>query len=151
MDVDRPDDPSGATELRIDKTMAVGAAVATVFEVLVSEKSVEQWMTAEVILDPVVGGEVRVAAQGFRTVVGEVVEIDPPRLLSFVWGAVEWSGPLRTTVDLSREGDQTLLRLVETGFGDDAELERTRSYLWSHWLIRLAATVSQGRRRRRAP
>ena len=151
MDADRPDDPPGATELRIDKTMAVGAAVATVFEVLVSEESVEQWMTAEVILDPVVAGEVRVAAQGFPTVVGEVVEIDPPRLLSFVWGAADWSGPLRTTVDLRREGDQTLLRLVETGFGDDAELERTRSYLWSHWLIRLAATVSQGRRRRRAP
>ncbi|MFR9802055.1 SRPBCC family protein [Pseudonocardia sp. RS010] len=151
MDGDRFGRAADATELRLDRRMSVEAGVGTVFEVLVSEESVAQWMTGEVVLDPVAGGEVRVAAQGFPTVAGVVAEIDPPRRLSLVWQAEDWSGPLRTTIELRQEGDQTELSLVETGFGEDGELERTRSYLWSHWLIRLAATVAQRRGTRRAP
>jgi len=110
----------------------------------VSEEAVEQWMTSAVCIDPVLGGEIRIDTQGWPVVTGEIIAFEPPRLFAVAWQREDWGVTLHTTIKVVTEGDQTRLVLDEVGHGNDADLLRTRDYLWSHWLVRLTATVAQG-------
>jgi uncharacterized protein YndB with AHSA1/START domain len=75
----RPD--AGELEVRIQ------ARPETVFEFFVDPEKMTRWKGTEAELDPRPGGRYRVGGiAGGATVVGEFVEIDPPRRLVFTWG-----------------------------------------------------------------
>ncbi|HEU4832060.1 MAG TPA: SRPBCC family protein [Actinomycetota bacterium] len=105
----RPD--AGELEVRIQ------ARPETVFEFFVDPEKMRRWKGTEAELDPRPGGTYRVGGiAGGATVVGEFVEIDPPRRLVFTWG---WEGdeevpPGSSTVEvtLTPDGDATVLHLV---------------------------------------
>ena len=81
----RPD--AGELEVRIQ------ARPETVFEFFVDPDKMKRWKGTEAELDPRPGGTYRVGGiAGGATVVGEFVEIDPPRRLVFTWG---WEGDER--------------------------------------------------------
>lgn len=132
-----------APELRVTKSIVVPGDADGVFDALVSEDMVEQWMTSKVQIDPAVGGTFLVDTQGWPPVTGEILNIEAPRLLSVIWRSGDWGVALRTTIEVSSAHGETLITIDEKGFGDEAELQRIRDYLWSHWLIRLSATVFQ--------
>jgi len=76
----RPD--AGELEVRIQ------ARPETVFEFFVDPEKMKRWKGTEAELDPRPGGTYRVSGiAGGATVVGEFVEIDPPRRLVFTWGS----------------------------------------------------------------
>ncbi|MFZ2177136.1 MAG: SRPBCC domain-containing protein [Rhodococcus sp. (in: high G+C Gram-positive bacteria)] len=128
-----------------EKSFRYQIAVADLFSLLISEDAAGQWMGAVVELEPEAGGVVVVAAPGWPVVSGHVESIRQPDSVTFVWRAPDWPGPLRTVITLEPEADGARLRLTETGYGTDDDLLRTRDYLWSHWLVRLAATGAQYR------
>lgn len=136
-------EPPAPEQLRITKAMVVPGDADVVFDALVSEGAVAQWMTSEVQIDPTPGGAFLVDTHGWPPVTGEILDIETPRLLAVMWRREDWGVTLRTTIELSSAPGETRVTLVEEGFGGDAELQRTRDYLWSHWLVRLTATVSQ--------
>lgn len=138
-------DPPVLEDLVLRKTLTFGVPAGLLFALLTSEDAATQWMSAEVQLDPVVGGEVTVAAMGWPVVSGEVEVIRAPESLTVRWLADEWPGPLRTVVTIRAGDGGTHLELSETGFGGDDDLLRRRDWLWSHWLVRLAATAAQQR------
>src|SRR5215207_1594290 len=102
---------TGELEVRIQ------ARPETVFEFFVDPEKMRRWKGTEAELDPRPGGTYRVGGiAGGATVVGEFVEIDPPRRLVFTWG---WEGdeevpPGSSTVEvtLTPDGDATVLHLV---------------------------------------
>ena len=102
---------AGELEVRIE------ARPETVFEFFVDPEKMSRWKGTSAELDPRPGGTYRVGGiAGGATVVGEFVEIDPPRRLVFTWG---WEGdddvpPGSSTVEvtLTPDGDATVLHLV---------------------------------------
>jgi len=88
-----------------------------VFEFLVDPEKMSRWKGTSAELDPRPGGIYRVGGiAGGATIVGEFVEIDPPRRLVFTWG---WEGdeevpPGSSTVEvtLTRDGDATVPHLA---------------------------------------
>ena len=123
----------------VHKSVSFQAAPEVLFHTLVSERAMTEWMTAEVELEAKAGGSVEVAIEGWPLLTGEVEVYDTPSALRVRWQSEGWPGPLTTVITIDREGDGSRLMLHETGYGDDDELCRTRDYLWSHWLARLAA------------
>lgn len=139
MSAHRPHGEAVNVDLVLEKVVAYESPAATLFALFVSEEWASHWMGAKVEIDAVAGGDVFVATDGWPVVTGHVVQIDEPKSLTLRWGAVEWSQPLETTIVIRSDGDGASLALRETGYGEDDDLLRRRSWLWSHWLVRLAA------------
>jgi uncharacterized protein YndB with AHSA1/START domain len=91
-------------------------------------------------IDPEPSGEVRMRLAGWPEIVGEVLEVRAPERLVVRCAAADWAGPLTSVIEIrddSTGGSRLALR--ESGFGADDDLLRRRDWLWSHWLVRLAA------------
>ncbi len=135
--------PSGPTGSELRKSLRLTVPAPALFDLLVSEDAVAHWMGAEVEIDAVPGGEYLVRRAGWPEVAGEITRLSAPNRLDVRWSSPEWDGALTTTVEIQADGERaSRLRLVETGFGDD-DLLRRRDWLWSHWLVRLAAAGAQ--------
>ena len=81
-------------------------------------------------------------------VLGEFVELDPPRRLVQTWGWETASGsvpPGSTTVafDLVQRDDGTLVRVTHAGLSRGAAVDR-HARGWDHYLPRLASVASGG-------
>jgi uncharacterized protein YndB with AHSA1/START domain len=128
----------------------IAARPETVFAYFTDPMKLTQWMGAQATLDPRPGGVCRIAFAGSAVapagetagvMMGEFVEVDPPRRVAFTWGweteALELP-PQSTAVEVSLtpEGDETLVRLVHRRLPAPAvEFHRAG---WSHYLPRLA-------------
>ena len=136
--------PQAMSEPRIRKTAVCSAPTTKVFRALTAEELVEQWMTAVVEIDLRPGGAISIESDGWPLLSGEIVELEPPTRLALRWKAADWANELTTSITLSAAGDDTEVEVVEEGYGDDDELLRQRSNLWSHWLIRLSVVSGMG-------
>lgn len=133
-DPERPDEPL------LTKSVRYGLPAARLFALLVTEDQLRDWTGAEVELDPVPGGELVVRLPGWPELTGSVLEVREPDRLVTRCVAADWAAPLTSVIELRNDGPTGCrLTLTETGFGTDGELLRTRDWLWSHWLVRLAA------------
>src|SRR5881397_4173340 len=133
-----------AHELRIE------ARPETVFAFLTDPDKMTRWKGDSAQLDPRPGGVYRVQI-GQAVVVGEFVELDPPRRVVFTWG---WEGndavpPGSSTVeiDLQPMGSGTRLRLVHRGLPQEAVASHTEG--WDYFMPRLT-DVAEGRPPREA-
>jgi uncharacterized protein YndB with AHSA1/START domain len=144
--VNRPDVPQALydppVELVVRKSARCLAPLATVFEALVSETDMREWMSAVVDIDARLGGELIVQAEAQSVTHGTIVTFEPPTRLVVEWRSEDWPGPLTTAMELSEGGGTVFVALEEHGFDGDDDLCRVRDYLWSHWLIRLRAVVA---------
>jgi uncharacterized protein YndB with AHSA1/START domain len=130
-------------DLVLEKSVRYSVPGETLFALFVSEDAASQWMGGSVELEPVAGGELRIAIEGWPVVTGHVEEIDEPESLTLSWHAEGWPGVLRTVVTIHPDGDGSRLVLRETGYAGDDDLLRKRDWSWSHWLVRLVATAGQ--------
>jgi uncharacterized protein YndB with AHSA1/START domain len=139
-----PAEPADPADLLLEKSLSYGLPADRLFELLVSEESVEHWMGAEVEIDPAIDGEVRVRVPGWPDVIGRINEMRAPERIRVRWAALDWGGPLTSTVELHDDANAGCrLSLRETGFGADDDLLRRRDWSWSHWLVRLSAAAAQ--------
>ena len=130
----------------ITHEVRIEARPETVFAFLTDSNKMTRWKSRSARLDPRPGGVYRVDLNGRDVVVGEFVELDPPRRVVFTWG---WEGsdkvpPGSSTVEitLTPDGDATVLRLVHRDLpvGEGAGHEEG----WNHFLQRLAIAAAGG-------
>lgn len=142
------------SEIQID------APVERVFQALVDPSQVVQWWGQTGIYrctkfesDLRVGGiwrTIGLDGNGERfEVIGEYLELDPPRLLSSTWVAT-WTGNAKTKVrwELEPSGNGTLVRIRHSGFGAHPELAQAyrgwpRMLVWLQALLEKGETVEQ--------
>jgi uncharacterized protein YndB with AHSA1/START domain len=97
-------------------------------------------------LDPRPGGIYSVQMGNGWTVLGEYVEVDPPRRVVFTWGwedGVEVPPPGASTVEitLTPDGEATVVRVVHRGLPTEESAASHRSG-WQRFLPQLAAVAS---------
>lgn len=135
---------ASGVEAILEKSLRYSVAAPKLYALLVSEDAAAKWMGADVIIDPAVGGEIRVSMSGWPEIVGEFLEVLAPERVVVSWQAADWGRPLLSAIEIHADGpDDSRLTLREWGFGSDDDLLRRRDWLWSHWLVRLAAWGAQ--------
>lgn len=135
---------AGATE-PLRHELRIAAPPEVVFPYFTDPARMVSWMGVAALLDPRPGGALRIEPNHDDVVLGEYVEVEPPRRVVFTWGfagagAVVPAGSTRVEVVLEPDGDGTLLTLRHHGL---AGASREKHALgWSHFLGRLALAAA---------
>jgi uncharacterized protein YndB with AHSA1/START domain len=135
--------PSATEPLRHE--VVIAAPPEVVFPYLTDPRRMVEWMGVAAMLDPRPGGTFRVEANGRDVVLGEYVEVEPPRRVVFTWGfegaeRVVAAGASRVEVTLERDGDGTRLVLLHHGLADAPRAAHAEG--WEHYLERLVAAAA---------
>ena len=134
----------------------IAASPETVFSFFTDPELYRQWQGVDAELDPRPGGQFRVTMTGTsrQTACGVYVEVDAPRRLVYTWG---WEdngeltdpqvavppGTSTVELDLSADGDGTILRLRHSGLPDDGAC-RFHEWGWNLTLDRFALLAQGG-------
>ena len=130
----------------IEREVRIAASPETVFSFWVEPDRIARWMGRTVDFDARPGGAYRIDYNGTDIATGTVIELDPPRRLVISWG---WEAPgdptppgaSRVEVDLTPDGDGTILRLRHTGLVEAAV--EGHAVGWDQFLPGLV-TVAEG-------
>jgi uncharacterized protein YndB with AHSA1/START domain len=127
------------TEAVLEHELRVAASPDTVFDYFTDPAKMAQWI-GEATLDPRPGGVCRVSPCGHATMLGEYVEIDRPRKVTFTWGWEEvlFATPPQSTlveVSLTPDGEDTIVRLAHRRLKPEAVAFHRVG--WDHYLARL--------------
>jgi len=122
------------------KEIYIDATPEEVFPYLTDPSQYVKWMGLAAQFDLRPGGVHRIDVNGVDAIVGEYLEVDPPRRLKYTWSLVaqDQSAPQDAStveIELIPRGAGTLLRLTHTG-PDRAGRER-HAMGWDHYLGRL--------------
>src|SRR5919107_6437406 len=98
----------GATE-PIRSEVRIAAPPEIVFAYFTDPTRIVDWMGIAAVLDPRPGGTFRVEANGRDVVLGEYLEVAPPRRVVFTWGfegpdPIAPAGSTRVEVTLEPDG-----------------------------------------------
>ena len=131
----------------VEREIQIAAPPATVFQYFVDPERLARWIGQALAVDVRPGGEMRVLIAGQHVSSGRFVEIDPPRRLVYTMGWDEPNHPIppgstRVEIDLTADGDGTLLRLRHAGLPQDAVADHAGG--WTHYLGRLATAAAGG-------
>jgi uncharacterized protein YndB with AHSA1/START domain len=157
----------------VEHEIRVAARPETVFAYFTDPVKMVQWMGADATLDPRPGGVCRIAFQPSRAsaevtsaalgggpetaeriernpagvMLGEFVEVDPPRRIALTWGWEQEllaTPPQSTSVEVSfiPDGEETIVRLAHRRLpAASVAFHRTG---WQHYLARLATAAAGG-------
>lgn len=123
----------------------IAAPPDVVFPYFTDPERMVSWMGIAALLDPRPGGQFRLQPNARDVVLGEYVEIEPPRRVVFTWG-FDGSGPAtppgssRVEVTLEPDGDGTLLTLDHHGLSGDSRAAHDAG--WNHYLGRLTQAAA---------
>ena len=135
-----------AGELTVTSEIRIEASPEAVFPFLTEPDKIVRWKGVEAELHAEPGGMYRVNVTGRADVLGEYVEIDPPRRVVFTWGWVGDAqlppGSSTVTIELIPDGAATLVRLTHSGLPAGADASQREG--WEHFLPRLAIAASGG-------
>jgi uncharacterized protein YndB with AHSA1/START domain len=105
---------------RIEREILIDAPVEVVWAVVTEPEQIQGWFSDSVELDLRPGGEATFVWDQHGPVRGRVERVEPPHLFAFRWvpahSAEPADGNLLVEFTLTREGEQTRLKVVETGF-----------------------------------
>ncbi len=126
----------------------IEASPETVFQFLVDERRMLLWKGVEAQLDPRPGGIFRVVVKPGSIAVGEYLEIDPPRSVSFSWGWEGEGSPLpvgssKVRITLEPDGGGTVLSLVHSAL-PSRQMAEAHTEGWRHFLARLEVAGAGG-------
>jgi uncharacterized protein YndB with AHSA1/START domain len=129
----------------LELELRVAASPETVFAFFTDPERYIQWQGVSADLDPRPGGIYRVVMTEASVVIGEFVEVEPPRRLVFTWGfeGSEEVAPGSSTVEVTLEpdGDHTIVRLRHSGLPTD-EWRGVHREGWETYLGQLASAAS---------
>src|SRR5207244_11513818 len=105
------------TEGVVEHEVRVAASPDSVFEYFTDPAKMVKWMGTEATLDPRPGGVCRINPSGQGAVLGQFVEVDPPRRVVFTWGweSEMFATPPQSTlveVSLMLDGEGTIVQLT---------------------------------------
>jgi uncharacterized protein YndB with AHSA1/START domain len=134
----------------VEREIRIAARPETVFEFFVDPEKMKEWKGRQAELDPRPGGIYRVEINEQAIARGEYVEIDAPSRVVFTWG---WEGQeagdgehavppgsSRVEVDLTPDGDGTLVRLRH--FDLPEQSREIHGEGWDLYLGRLAKAAA---------
>jgi uncharacterized protein YndB with AHSA1/START domain len=105
----------------IEQEILIDAPVEVVWAIVTEPQHVGGWFsdTAEIDLRP--GGDASLTWEEHGTACGRVERVEPPHFISFRWSrpmgaALRDENSTLVEFSLSEEGEQTRLRVVESGF-----------------------------------
>ena len=129
----------------VEHEVRIAAAPETVFAYFTDPSRMVLWMGTEATLDPRPGGVCRINPSGRLAMLGEFVEVDPPRRVVFPWGWEHetFATPPQSTVvevSLTPDGEETVVRLVHRRLVPEAT--RLHNAGWAHYLARLAVAAT---------
>jgi uncharacterized protein YndB with AHSA1/START domain len=135
--------PSATEPLRHE--VRIDAPPEVVFPYFTDPARLVSWMGVGALLDPRPGGALRIEANARDVVLGEYVEVEPPRRVVFTWGfdgpaPMVAAGSTRVEVTLEPDGDGTLLVLHHHGLGGPPRDAHDEG--WTHYLARLARAAA---------
>lgn len=135
------------TGLAVDCTVRIEASPEIVYRYLSEPEKMALWLGDVVSMDARVGGKVHIIVSGQHSGSGEMLEIVPNRRLAYTWGWDEPNHPIpsgstRIEVDLTPDGDGTILRLQHLGLPADAVADHTAGH--TALLGRLAIVATGG-------
>ncbi len=124
----------------------IAARPETVWELVSSLEGWLQWQGTAAEISPDPGGAHRVNIRGDGFAAGRVVEVVPPRRISFTWGFEIPDHPLPpgstlVTIDLVANDGGTLLRLTQERIPEGFDAVRQG---WEHYLGRLVVVAEGG-------
>jgi uncharacterized protein YndB with AHSA1/START domain len=130
----------------VEKVVRIAARPEVVYSFFIDPAKMMRWKGLSAALEPHPGGIYHVTVTPVAIAKGEYVELVPNSRVVFTWG---WEGspdvpPGSTTVevDLTPDGDGTLLRLRHFGLAGDQALLHEQG--WAHYLARLAIAAPGG-------
>lgn len=134
----------------VDREIRIAARPEVVFQYFVDPERMARWMdssTAAITLDARPGGAIQFTVAGRHGGGGEFVEVDPPRRVVYTWGWDEPGHPIppgstRVEIDLTPDGDETILRLRHLELPADAVSDHAQG--WGQLLDRLAILAAGG-------
>jgi uncharacterized protein YndB with AHSA1/START domain len=132
----------------VEREIRIAARPETVFEFFVDPQKMCQWKGRKAELDPRPGGVYRVEINDQAIASGEYVEIDSPSRVVFTWG---WEGQeggehavppgsSRVEVDLTPDGDGTLVRLRHLDLPEESR--EIHGQGWDLYLARLSSAAA---------
>jgi uncharacterized protein YndB with AHSA1/START domain len=124
----------------------IAASPETVFPYFTDPARIVRWKGEEATLKPEAGGVYRVK-MGENVVLGEYLEVDPPRRVVFTWGWEADSAPLgpgasTVEVELTADEGETVVTLTHRDLPD--ELRAPHEQGWVHYLGRLTIAATGG-------
>ncbi len=124
----------------------IAASPETVFPFFTDPERIVRWKGEEATLMPTAGGVYRVK-MGENIVLGEFLEVDPPRRVVFTWGWEAESAPLgpgasTVEVKLTPAENDTVVTLTHRDLPD--ELRGPHEQGWVHYLARLGVAATGG-------
>ena len=127
--------------------MRIEAPPVTVWRFWVEPDAIVRWMGKIATLEPRPGGLFRIDYGQGDVVVGEYLEVDPPRRLALSWG---WEAPDgrieagRVEVELEAVdgGAATQLRLRHLGLDEPSRVSHDEG--WRNFLPRIADAATEG-------
>jgi uncharacterized protein YndB with AHSA1/START domain len=130
----------------VEREIRISARPELVFQYFADPERLARWIGPATV-DARPGGELQIDVAGIHQASGQFVEVDPPRRIVFTWGWVQPeygvpAGGSRVEVDLTSDGDETVLRLRHLGLGVDHVEEHGEG--WMHYLNRLAVAAAGG-------
>jgi uncharacterized protein YndB with AHSA1/START domain len=131
----------------VEREIRIGARPEIVFQYFVDPARMARWLGPAAALDVRPGGTIQLGVGGQHGGSGQFVEIDPPHRIVYTWGWEEPNHPIppgstRVEVDLTPDGDGTLLRFRHLGLPADAVDDHNTG--WAHYLDRLAIAAVGG-------
>ena len=133
----------------------IAAPIERVWAVITEPEHVGKWFgDAGAAIDLRPGGEFRCSWAKYGTVLGVVVKVEPPTFFSYRWArplgaAVQSGNSTLVEFSLTREGNGTRLRVVESGFrdlnlsdDDRAKYAGENQEGWAHEMAELASYIS---------
>ena len=131
-------------EIRVERRIA--AKPSAVYAYLTDSVRWARWQGSRAEVEAVPGGRFRMILANETAAEGSFVSLEPDRRVVFTWG---WVGhptvpPGSTTVEieLSPDGDGTLVRLVHRGLPPEERAIHVAG--WDHYLPRLVAAAEGG-------
>jgi uncharacterized protein YndB with AHSA1/START domain len=140
--------PSATDGIAVVREVVVAASPETIWPFLVDPAKAVRWMGVTARFDARPGGAYRVEVLPGDAVLGEFVELDPPRRLVQTWGWESPSGSVppgstMVTFDLVPHADGTLVRVTHAGLSQGAATQR-HGRGWDHYLPRLSGVAAGG-------
>jgi uncharacterized protein YndB with AHSA1/START domain len=128
--------------------MFIRATLQRVFRALTDPSELEKWFVSKAEVDLRPGGTLKFTWREGEVAEGVFLLIVPPHRLSFRWQMGENLGETIVTIELTPQGEDTQVRLVETGWGVGDDWDRLYNAVdagWSFFFERLVVWLEEGR------
>lgn len=129
----------GFDQQAVTKEIFIECPPDVLFPFLIDPQKMVRWMGSQVLLEPEVGGALRIDFNGMDMVAGHYVEVKPHERVVFTWG---WTGsdtfpPGSSTVEIHLHKQDSGTQLILTHTGLPVSRKRTHLAGWDYYIARL--------------